>query len=95
MFSFSGISRRGLSCLYIYHTVHNRRKKHGVDKILSEYELPEVVKKYFPGGWHLNDVEERPLFILRLGQMDVKGIIKVNTDFFEWEPGCCFSQKLV
>ena len=54
------------------------RKKHGVDKILSEYELPEVVKKYFPGGWHLNDREERPLLILRLGQMDVKGIIKVS-----------------
>ena len=54
------------------------RKKHGVDKILSEYELPEVVKKYFPGGWHLNDREERPLLILRLGQMDVKGIIKVG-----------------
>jgi hypothetical protein len=40
--------------------------------------LPEVVKKYFPGGWHLNDREERPLLILRLGQMDVKGIIKVS-----------------
>ena len=26
------------------------RKKHGVDKILSEYELPPVVKDYFPGG---------------------------------------------
>jgi len=25
------------------------RKKHGVDKILSEYKTPEVVKKYFPG----------------------------------------------
>jgi len=25
------------------------RKKHGVDKILSEYELPAVVKEYFPG----------------------------------------------
>lgn len=25
------------------------RKKHGVDKILSEYKSPEVVKKYFPG----------------------------------------------
>ena len=53
------------------------RKKHGVDKILSEYQLPEVMKKFFPGGWHLHDNEERPLFILRLGQMDVKGIIKV------------------
>ena len=25
------------------------RKKHGVDKILSEYELPIVAKEYFPG----------------------------------------------
>ena len=25
------------------------RKKHGVDKILSEYELPTVAKEYFPG----------------------------------------------
>ena len=52
------------------------RKKHGVDKILSEYELPPVVKDYFPGGWHLHDKEGRPTFILRLGQMDVKGLIK-------------------
>ena len=50
--------------------------------------MPEAVKKYFPGGWHLNDVEERPLFILRLGQMDVKGIIKVNMFFIvEWKSG--------
>jgi len=52
------------------------RKKHGVDKILSEYELPPVVKDYFPGGWHQHDKEGRPTFILRLGQMDVKGLIK-------------------
>ena len=32
------------------------RKKHGVDKILSEYELPMVAKEYFPGerqSYHL------------------------------------------
>jgi hypothetical protein len=52
------------------------RKKHGVDKILNEYEKPPVVKDYFPGGWHHQDKEGRPLFILRLGQMDVKGIVK-------------------
>jgi hypothetical protein len=61
-----------------FYNIGARRKKHGVDKILSEYQLPEVVRKYFPGGWHLHDNEERPLFILRLGQMDVKGIIKVK-----------------
>ena len=52
------------------------RKKHGVDKILNEYEMPQVVKEYFPGGWYMNDKEDRPLFILRLGVMDIKGIIK-------------------
>lgn len=52
------------------------RKKHGVDKIQSEYEMPQVMKEYFPGGWHHHDKEDRPLFILRLGQMDCKGIIK-------------------
>ena len=45
-------------------------------QILSEYEKPPVVKEYFPGGWHHEDKEGRPLFILRLGQMDVKGIVK-------------------
>ena len=57
------------------------RKKHGVDKIFSDYQLPEIIRRYFPGGWHLHDNEERPLFILRLGQMDVKGIIKVIITF--------------
>merc|ERR1719237_746631 len=52
------------------------RKKHGVDKILSEYQEPLVVKEYFPGGWHGHDREGRPVFLLRLGQMDAKGLIK-------------------
>jgi len=52
------------------------RKKHGVDKILSEYQLPIAVKDYFPGGWHHYDHEGRPVFLLRLGQMDAKGIIR-------------------
>lgn len=28
------------------------RKKHQIDKLLEEYEAPQVVKDYFPGGWH-------------------------------------------
>lgn len=31
------------------------RKKHAVDRILLEYIPPQVVKDYFPGGWHHND----------------------------------------
>ncbi|CAG7668652.1 unnamed protein product [Allacma fusca] len=52
------------------------RKKYQVDKILSEYEMPQVVRDLFPGGWHFNDKDGRPLYILRLGMMDVKGLIK-------------------
>ncbi|XP_077299660.1 real-time isoform X2 [Arctopsyche grandis] len=52
------------------------RKKHQVDKILSEYQVPQVATDYFPGGWHHNDKDGRPLYVLRLGQMDVKGLLK-------------------
>lgn len=52
------------------------RKKHAVDRILSEYVTPQVVKEYFPGGWHHHDKDGRPLYLLRLGQMDVKGLLK-------------------
>lgn len=62
--------REMLSCSLIW------RKKHGVDKILSEYQEPPVVKDYFPGGWQHHDNEGRPVFLLRLGQMDVKGLVR-------------------
>lgn len=52
------------------------RKKYQVDRILSTYDPPPVVTKYFPGGWHHFDRDGRPLYVLRLGQMDVKGFIK-------------------
>ncbi|XP_049811451.1 protein real-time isoform X1 [Schistocerca nitens] len=52
------------------------RKKHQVDRILSEYQIPQVVQDYFPGGWHHMDKDGRPLYLLRLGQMDVKGLFK-------------------
>ncbi|XP_034942017.1 protein real-time [Chelonus insularis] len=52
------------------------RKKYQIDKLLDEYEAPQVVKDYFPGGWHHSDKDGRPLYILRLGQMDVKGLLK-------------------
>jgi hypothetical protein len=39
-------------------------------------QVPAVVRDYFPGGWHHHDREGRPVFLLRLGQMDVKGIVR-------------------
>uniref|UniRef100_A0A0P4WF13 CRAL-TRIO domain-containing protein n=2 Tax=Scylla olivacea TaxID=85551 RepID=A0A0P4WF13_SCYOL len=52
------------------------RKKNQVDKMMNEYQVPSVVQEYFPGGWHHHDKECRPLYLLRLGQMDVKGLVK-------------------
>ena len=40
------------------------------------FQEPPVIKNYFPGGWHHYDKEGRPVFLLRLGQMDAKGIIR-------------------
>ncbi|XP_055540255.1 protein real-time isoform X2 [Wyeomyia smithii] len=52
------------------------RAEHRIDDILGEYKMPTVVEKYFPGGWHHHDKDGRPLYILRLGTMDVKGLLK-------------------
>lgn len=52
------------------------RKKYQVDRILSTYDVPHVVREYFPGGWHHHDKDGRPMYVLRLGQVDMKGFIK-------------------
>ncbi|XP_071796652.1 SEC14-like protein 5 [Asterias amurensis] len=52
------------------------RKQHQVDKILSTWVPPEILLVSFAGGWHYHDSDGRPLYIVRLGQMDVKGLIK-------------------
>ncbi|XP_046386580.1 SEC14-like protein 5 isoform X2 [Ischnura elegans] len=52
------------------------RKKMNADAILKTYIEPKAVKEFFPGGWHHFDKEGRPLYLLRLGQMDVKGLIR-------------------
>ncbi|TMW40358.1 hypothetical protein DOY81_014561, partial [Sarcophaga bullata] len=38
--------------------------------------MPTVVTEHFPGGWHHYDKDGRPIYILRLGHMDVKGLLK-------------------
>lgn len=52
------------------------RLENDVDKLLTDYCMPSVISKHFPGGWHHYDKEGRPLYILRLGHMDVKGLLK-------------------
>uniref|UniRef100_H2YPN7 SEC14-like protein 1 n=1 Tax=Ciona savignyi TaxID=51511 RepID=H2YPN7_CIOSA len=52
------------------------RKQHQVDRILSNWKAPETLEKYYIGGWHHYGTDHRPIYVLRLGQMDTKGLLK-------------------
>lgn len=53
------------------------REEHDVDNLLKNYREPQVVEKYFPGEWsQITDNEQRPMYIIKLGHMDVKGLLK-------------------
>ncbi|XP_049925373.1 SEC14-like protein 1 [Epinephelus moara] len=52
------------------------RKQHQVDFLLDTWERPQLLQDYYTGGWHHHDRGGRPLYILRLGQMDTKGLVR-------------------
>lgn len=52
------------------------RAENDVDKMLTDYQMPLVVGKHFPGGWHQADKDGHPIYIIRLGHMDVKGLLR-------------------
>ncbi|XP_032626590.1 SEC14-like protein 5 isoform X2 [Chelonoidis abingdonii] len=52
------------------------RKQYQVDYILQTWRPPSLLEDYYTGGWHYQDKDGRPLYILRLGQMDTKGLVK-------------------
>ncbi|CAN0316300.1 unnamed protein product [Lampetra fluviatilis] len=52
------------------------RKQYQVDYLLETWGLPPALADYYAGGWHYQDRDGRPLYILRLGQMDTKGLVK-------------------
>ncbi|XP_028355274.1 SEC14-like protein 1 [Physeter macrocephalus] len=52
------------------------RKQHQVDYILDTWQPPQVLQDYYAGGWHHHDKDGRPLYVLRLGQMDTKGLVR-------------------
>ncbi|XP_073246331.1 SEC14-like protein 1 isoform X2 [Porites lutea] len=59
------------------------RRHHNIDKIHEIWQPPDPLLNYYCGGWHNTDKEGRPLYILRLGCMDVKGLLKaVGEDGF-------------
>ncbi|XP_004864894.1 SEC14-like protein 5 isoform X1 [Heterocephalus glaber] len=52
------------------------RKQHQVDLLLQTWKPPVLLEEFYAGGWHYQDIDGRPLYILRLGQMDTKGLMK-------------------
>ncbi|XP_051754058.1 SEC14-like protein 1 isoform X1 [Ctenopharyngodon idella] len=52
------------------------RKQHQVDYLLDTWSSPQVLHDYYTGGWHHHDKDGRPLYILRLGHMDTKGLVR-------------------
>ncbi|XP_072298626.1 SEC14-like protein 1 [Eucyclogobius newberryi] len=54
------------------------RKQHKVDFLLDTWERPQTLHDYYSGGWHHHDKDGRPLYILRLGLMDTKGLVRAS-----------------
>ena len=43
---------------------------------MVDYESPDVIQRFFPGAWAGNDRDGRPLYVLRIGDIDVRGLMK-------------------
>nr|XP_061837561.1 SEC14-like protein 1 [Nerophis lumbriciformis] len=56
------------------------RKQHQVDFLLDSWQRPQLLQDYYSGDWHHHDKDGRPLYILRLGQMDTKGLMRALTE---------------
>ena len=52
------------------------RKEWNADNIL-EWDPPEVVKKYYPGGYFGEDKQGFPIWIEILGSIDLKGEVNL------------------
>ncbi|XP_076809615.1 SEC14-like protein 1 isoform X1 [Clavelina lepadiformis] len=52
------------------------RKQHQIDRILDTWSSNDILTNYYLGGWHHHDLEGRPVYVLKLGKMDTKGLLK-------------------
>ncbi|KAL5718325.1 hypothetical protein ACHQM5_011238 [Ranunculus cassubicifolius] len=57
------------------------RDEHAVDTILKEFQFEEYleVKKCYPHGFHGVDIYGRPLYIERIGMVDLNRLLEVTT----------------
>ncbi|KAI1292016.1 SEC14-like protein 2 [Halotydeus destructor] len=59
------------------------KKLFNVDNLIDEFDAPEVLKKYYPGGLVGHDRDHCPVWIIPMGNMDIKGLFHSvkKTDF--------------
>ena len=57
------------------------REQKGID-MLHSWDPPDVLKKYYPGGFAGFDQEGCPVWIIPFGQADMKGQIDCSVNFF-------------
>mmetsp|Transcript_7329 Transcript_7329/g.13568 ORF Transcript_7329/g.13568 Transcript_7329/m.13568 type:complete len:313 (+) Transcript_7329:170-1108(+) len=57
------------------------RQEFGTDEILS-FSFPEVfeMKRFYPHGYHRTDLQGRPVYIERLGQLELSRLFEITTD---------------
>jgi len=57
------------------------RKDFGVEDIVKNFDFPELaeVDKYYPQYYHKNDKDGRPIYVERLGMLDLKALYAVTT----------------
>lgn len=60
----------------------NWRRDNGVDTVLEDFVFTEndKVKEIYPTGYHGVDKQGRPVYIERLGTLDVPKIFTVTTE---------------
>nr|XP_057906003.1 SEC14-like protein 1 isoform X2 [Doryrhamphus excisus] len=56
------------------------RKQNQVDVLLDSWQRPRLLQDFFVGTWHHHDRDGRPLYVLRLGHMDTKGLMQALTE---------------
>ncbi len=44
---------------------------------IDDFDLPEVLQKYYPGGFYGYNKEGCPIYIEVMGYADIKGILKI------------------
>lgn len=52
------------------------RRENNIDSVLETYQWPQVLKTYFPGGMCNHDRSGRPVWIMRFGNADYKGMLE-------------------